>query len=214
MFILRHRPTVAHMSEASEAFEDLLASVLSSLAINLSAQQVNQLSFHYRMLMQWNQKMNLSAIRDPEEVVRRHFGESLFLAKSLPDAVSTLVDVGSGAGFPGVPVAVYQPNLHVTLIESIAKKATFLREATRELRNVRVLNARVETLEEQFDWVALRAVAPASLLPRLTELAPNLALLVTHRAVAELQHNTEIFWESPQPLPWSQGRVLLIGRRA
>jgi 16S rRNA (guanine527-N7)-methyltransferase len=202
------------MPEASEAFEDLLGPVLSSLAINLNTQQVNLLSFHYRLLMQWNRKMNLSAIRAPEEVVRRHFGESLFLAKSLPNAVGTLVDVGSGAGFPGVPVAIYHPNLHVTLVESIAKKATFLREATREIWNVRVLNARAETLEEQFDWVALRAVAPAPLLPRLVDLAPNLALLVTNQAVAELQHNTEISWQPPQPLPWSQGRVLLIGRRA
>lgn len=202
------------MPEASEAFEDLLGPVLSSLAINLNTQQVNLLSFHYRLLMQWNRKMNLSAIRAPEEVVRRHFGESLFLAKSLPDAVGTLVDVGSGAGFPGVPVAIYHPNLHVTLVESIAKKATFLREATREIWNVRVLNARAETLKQHFDWVALRAVAPAPLLPRLVDLAPNLALLVTNQAVAELQHNTEISWQPPQPLPWSQGRVLLIGRRA
>ena len=201
------------MSEASEAFEDLLGSVILSLGIELSAQQVNQLSFHYTVLMQWNRKMNLSAIREPEKVVRRHYGESLFLAKKLPDAVGTLVDVGSGAGFPGVPVAIYHPNLHVSLVESIAKKATFLREATRELRNVRVLNARAETLEKQFDWVAMRAVAPAPLVRRLTELAPNLALLVTHQAVAVLQHNTGISWESPQPLPWSQGRVLLIGRR-
>jgi 16S rRNA (guanine527-N7)-methyltransferase len=202
------------MPEASEAFEDLLGPVLSSLAINLNTQQVNLLSFHYSLLMQWNRKMNLSAIRAPEEVVRRHFGESLFLAKSLPDAVGTLVDVGSGAGFPGVPVAIYHPNLHVTLVESIAKKATFLREATRGIWNVRVLNARAETLKQHFDWVALRAVSPAPLLPRLVDLAPNLALLVTNQAVAELQHNTEISWQPPQPLPWSQGRVLLIGRRA
>ena len=202
------------MPEASEVFEDRLGPILSNLAIKLSAQQVNQLSFHYRMLMQWNRKMNLSAIREPEEVVRRHFGESLFLAKSLTDALGTLADVGSGAGFPGVPVAVYHPNFEVTLVESIAKKATFLREATRDLRNVRVLNARAETLEEQFDWVAMRAVAPASLLPHLVDLAPNVALLVTDKAVAELQHAKEISWQSPQMLPWSQGRVLLIGRRA
>lgn len=202
------------MPEASEAFEDLLGPVLSSLTIKLSAQQANLLSCHYRMLMQWNQKMNLSAIRDPEQVVRRHFGESLFLAKSLSEAAGTLVDVGSGAGFPGVPVAVYRPNLHVTLVESIAKKATFLREATRALPNVRVLNARAETLEKHFDWVAMRAVAPAPLLSRLAELAPNLALLVTHQAVAQLQHAAKIAWQQPQPLPWSQARVLLIGRRA
>ena len=202
------------MPEASEAFEDLLGPVLSNLTIKLSGQQVNLLSFHYKLLMQWNRKMNLSAIRAPEEVVRRHFGESLFLAKSLADAAGTLLDVGSGAGFPGIPIAVYRPDLHITLVESIAKKATFLREATRELRNVRVLNARAETLEDEYDWVAMRAVAPALLLPRLTKLARNLALLVTHQAVAELQHNTEIRWESPHPLPWSQGRVLLIGRRA
>jgi 16S rRNA (guanine527-N7)-methyltransferase len=200
------------MPEPSEVFEDLLEPIISRLAIGLSAQQVRQLSSHYALLMQWNQKMNLSAIRDPAEVVCRHFGESLFLAKALPSA-ATMVDVGSGAGFPGIPAAIYDPNLHVTLVESIAKKATFLREATRDLWNVRVLNARAETLEGDFDWVVMRAVAPVPLLPRLLELAPNLALLVTDQALSELGHNTKVSWRSPQPLPWGRGRVLLIGQR-
>ena len=201
------------MPERSEVFEDLLQPVISSLGISLSTQQVRQLTFHYNLLMQWNQKMNLSAIRDPVSIVQRHFGEALFLAKSLPNVKGTLVDVGSGAGFPGAPIAVYRPNLHVTLVEAKRKKAIFLREVARERQNLLVLNARIEMLEQHFDWVTMRAVSSALLLRCLRELAPNLALLVTDQVVAELRENPSISWQSPQPLPWSQERVLLIGQR-
>src|SRR5947209_9573098 len=89
-----------------------------------------QLSSYLDLLLKWNARTNLTAIRDPEEIVRRHFGESLFAAQHLghPD---TLLDFGSGAGFPGLPIALLRPDIHVTLAESQNKKATFLREVVR-----------------------------------------------------------------------------------
>jgi len=120
-----------------------------------------QLSLYLDLLLKWNARTNLTAIRDPEEIVRRHFGESLFAAQHLgtPD---TLLDLGSGAGFPGLPIAMLHPEIHVTLAESQNKKATFLREAVRtlSLQNVEVWAARAETLPplRQFHTVTLRAV--------------------------------------------------------
>jgi 16S rRNA (guanine527-N7)-methyltransferase len=122
-----------------------------------------KLSVYLDLLLRWNARTNLTAIRSPEEIVRRHFGESLFaganLGEPLPD---TLLDLGSGAGFPGLPIALLHPLIAVTLAESQNKKATFLREVVRtlELPNVEVWAGRAEDLAagRRFHTVALRAV--------------------------------------------------------
>ncbi len=121
---------------------------------------LTQLSTYLDLLMKWNQRTNLSSIRDPREIVSRHFGESLFAVRHLPSA-ETLLDVGSGAGFPGLPIALARPQLQVTLAESQNKKAAFLREVVRTLGvAVEVWGGRVEDLpvERRFDLVTLRAV--------------------------------------------------------
>ena len=123
-----------------------------------------QLSTYLDLLLKWNAKTNLTAIREPEEIVRRHFGESLFAGIHLgqrlnPDA--TLLDFGSGAGFPGLPIQLLHPNLRVTLAESQGKKASFLREAVRTLHlPTEIWVARVETMPptRRFHAVTLRAV--------------------------------------------------------
>ncbi len=121
---------------------------------------VSQLSIYLDLLLKWNAWTNLTAIREPEEIVRRHFGESLFAARHLPQC-KTLLDLGSGAGFPGIPIQLALPHLRVTLAESKHKKAAFLREAVRVLgiRAV-VWGGRAEDLPaaELFDVVTLRAV--------------------------------------------------------
>jgi len=119
------------------------------------------LSSYLDLLVRWNARTNLTAIRSPEEMVRRHFGESLFAASHLGDPMpGTLLDLGSGAGFPGIPTAILHPEVAVTLAESQNKKATFLREVSRTLglRNVEVWAGRAEDLPRTFDTVALRAV--------------------------------------------------------
>src|ERR1700733_707690 len=92
-----------------------------------------QLSVYLDLLLKWNARTNLTAIRDPEEIVRRHFGESLFAARHVDPDATTLLDFGSGAGFPGVPIALLRPKIQVTLAESQNKKASFLREIVRTL---------------------------------------------------------------------------------
>jgi len=121
---------------------------------------LEQLSIYLELLLKWNGRTNLSAIRDPEEIIRRHFGESLFAARYLPEG-KTLLDLGSGAGFPGLPIALAHPHLAVILAESQNKKASFLREVVRTLDlPIEVWPHRVEELppERRFDIVAMRAV--------------------------------------------------------
>jgi 16S rRNA (guanine527-N7)-methyltransferase len=124
-------------------------------------QLVWQLSTYIDLLLKWNARTNLTAIRDPEEIVRRHFGESLFAARHLTPGTRTVLDFGSGAGFPGLPIALLHPDIQVTLAESQNKKATFLREAVRTLNlKTEVWPSRVESMPpaRQFDAVTLRAV--------------------------------------------------------
>jgi 16S rRNA (guanine527-N7)-methyltransferase len=119
-----------------------------------------QLVVYLDLILKWNARINLTAIREPEEIVRRHFGESFFAGAQL-GACETLLDFGSGAGFPGVPIQLMRPNVVVTLAESRSKKAAFLREVVRtlELRS-EVWAGRVEAMptERRFDLVAMRAV--------------------------------------------------------
>jgi 16S rRNA (guanine527-N7)-methyltransferase len=120
------------------------------------------LSVYLDLLLKWNARTNLTAIRDPEEIVQRHFGESLFtgihLAQRLPSN-ATLLDLGSGAGFPGLPIQLLHPTLKITLAESQNKKSTFLREVVRTLNlPTEVHAARAETLTRQFAALTLRAV--------------------------------------------------------
>src|SRR5438094_5607441 len=96
----------------------------------LSGAQAKQLSLYLDLLLKWNSKINLTAVRDPEEIVTRHFGESLFAARQLfPEPIAgTVIDVGSGAGFPGIPIKIWNDAADLTLIESNQKKAVFLHE--------------------------------------------------------------------------------------
>jgi 16S rRNA (guanine527-N7)-methyltransferase len=138
------------------------------------------LSTYLDLLVKWNARTNLTAIRDPEQMVVRHFGESLFcglqLASRLP-AGATVLDFGSGAGFPGLPIQLLLPDFHVTLGESQNKKASFLREAVRTLNlpHTEVWAKRVEDLpaDTVFNAVTLRAVD--NMEAALTAAAPRVA---------------------------------------
>jgi len=224
-----------------------------------------QLDTYLDLLLRWNAKINLTAIREPEAIVTRHFGESLFTAGALfgdrgcptpgapsnpsfglggledaqsnPGAPSnpslglggirdaqstctTLADLGSGAGFPGLPIKLAFAELHVTLIESQNKKATFLREVIRALglQHVEVYNGRAEHWGRQADVVTLRAVEKFErILPAAAELvAPRgrLCLLVGGSFDPSTLHLAAMDWQAPINLPASEGRKLLVGRRA
>jgi 16S rRNA (guanine527-N7)-methyltransferase len=203
----------------------------------LSAAQLQSISTYIDILQHWNARISLTAIRDEEEIVTRHFGESLFAARHLfqPYPVSSSVppvakgfdpangrvaDLGSGAGFPGIPIKLWAPSISLTLIESNQKKATFLRELSRALTltDVNIQNARAETLPPStFDLVTLRAVERfAQALPTAAKLlSPNrrLALLIASSQLSTARSTLpQLSFGAPIPIPESRTRVLLIGR--
>jgi 16S rRNA (guanine527-N7)-methyltransferase len=175
----------------------------------LTPEQEAALEAHLELLLRWNKTLNLTAIRSREEAIERHYCEALFLGSRLPAGVLRIADVGSGAGFPGFPVAVLRPDCTVTLIESHQRKAVFLKEAARSVPNVRVLAKRAEDVAETFDWVISRAVSYADLASFLKRLAPNADLL----SGAEVPPPSLGFeWEAPLALPWGDHRFLWTGR--
>jgi 16S rRNA (guanine527-N7)-methyltransferase len=173
----------------------------------IPANLLRQLSTYLDLLIRWNARTNLTAIRDPERIVERHFGESLFcglqLAQQL-DPSATLLDFGSGAGFPGLPIQLLLPELHVTLAESQGKKASFLREAVRTLNlaHTTVWASRVEEMpaSQTFSAVTLRAVDNMELALELARqrVAPS-GWLVTlaESASATAAHNLALPGSSP-----------------
>ncbi len=138
---------------------DLDALLAEAGAAPLTDAQSAQFATYLQLLLRWNARTNLTAIRDPQQIRRRHFLECILAARALPPEVRTLLDFGSGAGFPGVPIAICRPEIAVTLAESQHKKAAFLREVARSLPlPVAVHGGRAEELAEKVDCVALRAV--------------------------------------------------------
>jgi len=214
---------------------------------SLSATQLQSISTYIDILQHWNARINLTAIRNEEEIVTRHFGESLFAAIHLfpkvypvssvasvvkdfdvdlaearsPKAEARLADLGSGAGFPGIPIKLWAPNIALTLIESNHKKATFLREVARSLTlmNINIQTARAETLPPStFDTVTLRAVER---LPEILPTAANLLapqgrlslLLSSPQLQATRSTLPHLRWRTPIPIPQSQSRILLVGTK-
>jgi len=184
--------------------------------------QLELISIYIDILLKWNSRMNLTAIRDPEEIIRRHFGESFFAAAQLipNDWRGSVIDVGSGAGFPGLPIAVYSPEAAVTLIESQGKKATFLNEVIFDLRlkNVKVYRGRAEECADSADLVTLRAVEKFSeVLPTaggLVRMGGRLALMIGRSQVSAARRAAQgLDWRDPVVVPGGNSRVLLIGTK-
>lgn len=203
----------------------------------LSGEQVAQLSTYLDLLLRWNARVNLTAVRDEESIVTRHFGESLFAASYLfpftplssvaaanpaLDAASqspAVLDIGSGAGFPGIPIRIWVPHLRLTLIESNHKKVAFLREVCRSIRlmNVNVFEGRAEDFPAAGDLVTLRAVERfQEILPvaaRLVSPGGRLALLIGSGQTDAALDLPGFSWEHARPTPGSRERVVLVGTR-
>jgi 16S rRNA (guanine527-N7)-methyltransferase len=191
-------------------FADLLRQRLAKV-VELSPGQVEALEAHYQLLLRWNRTLNLTSIKRMEEAVERHYCESLFLGAHLPQGGLRIADIGAGAGFPGFPVAVLRPDCCVTVIESHQRKAVFLREASRNRPNIRVLATRAEDVKDQFDWAISRAVSYADLALFLKNLAPNVDLLTGGEAPPD---GIGFVWEPPILVPWGGQRFLRTGRPA
>jgi 16S rRNA (guanine527-N7)-methyltransferase len=151
----------------NERLIDLLAITAQAWGLALDQQQLDQFALYARELRRWNERVNLTAISDEREIVTRHFLDSLRCALSWGVSPHSLVDVGTGAGFPGLPLKILRPELDLALVESIEKKAAFLRYIAAELgfSDVSIVVARAEAAghdpahRERFDVVTARAVA-------------------------------------------------------
>jgi 16S rRNA (guanine527-N7)-methyltransferase len=187
-----------------------IASLLTPYLPNPAPVIVSRLSLYLELLLKWNARTNLTAIRDPEEIVRRHFGESLFAGQHLAPETNTLLDFGSGAGFPGLPIAILRPDIVVTLAESQNKKASFLREVVRTLGlQVEVWAGRAEALPEaiRFQTVTLRAVD--NMAAALSAAAPraNRELLLLAGALTTPIPGFTL--QAPIPIPATKTSILL-----
>jgi len=203
-----------------DRIRELLAPFLEAEPI--PDQKLRHISEHLDLLLKWNSRTNLTAITEPEQIVTRHFGESLFaarvLAKDSP-LLASLIDFGSGAGFPGIPIKIWVPGLNVTLIEARQKKATFLREVARTLglAGLEIENQRAEGVGLQADVVTLRAVEKfvqsLSVAASLVRKGGRLALLI---GVQQIPTASSLLpgssWDDPVSIPQSSARVVLVGR--
>jgi 16S rRNA (guanine527-N7)-methyltransferase len=182
--------------------------------VRLSELQIGQLYQHYEQLQRWNQRMNLTTVKPGAETVVRHYCESLFFAAHIPmeQAKISILDLGSGAGFPGIPIAVLRPEWQVTLIESGRRKAVFLRESSRQIRNVSIRAERMEAASDHAGWIVARAVDPTEVIKQVPRLAPNIGLMLGEEDFSSIRHDSDIAWAEPVRLPWGDRKLCVYGR--
>lgn len=203
------------------AFSDqTIQAALSPFGVGLTPSQSDRVRRYLRLLLLWNQKINLTSVSDPAEILERHFGESMFGISMLPMRPRRLADVGSGAGFPGLPLKILRPDLHVLLIEANIKKMAFLREVVRELglSAVDVIRERYEDVSVRTgfaDVITARAVGDIRRLLRWSACSLSLGGKVLLWLGSEDAKRIRRFgawrWEDPVPIPGSKRRVIVSG---
>jgi 16S rRNA (guanine527-N7)-methyltransferase len=216
--------TLAVMDSARIA--ELLAPFLG--ADGLSAHQLDQVSAYLDRLIRWNQRMNLTSVRDPHQIVTRHFGESFFAARYLlgreEPAPKSATDIGSGAGFPGLPIKIFASSVRMRLVEAQHRKAIFLREVVRDLQlsDCKVVAERAEAVAGRepasAGLVTLRAVEHfRDVLPIAAQLTSNkgrVGLLIGREQATTAKATLPGFeWQTEIPVPLSLSRIILIGRK-
>ena len=188
----------------------------------LSEAQLRQVAAYLELLLRWNARINLTAVRDAEGMVTRHFGESLFAARLLlaPESSASVIDLGSGAGFPGLPLKIFAPGVALTLIESNQKKAAFLKEVVRALAltGVNVFAGRAEDFSSAAELVTMRAVEryeqALGVAAGLVAAGGRLALLVgAVQAERTPPALGDFSWRPAIAVPQSSARVLLVGTK-
>ncbi len=194
---------------------------LAPFGVQPSTALMNAIRTYVELLLRWNQKISLTSITDPQEILQRHFGESMFGAGAVPIIRGRLVDVGSGAGFPGLALKLVSPEIEVTLIEANMKKCAFLGEVVRELglTGVRIVSQRMESakgLDGAADFATCRAVRPEkrmlAWMRGALALHGQCVLWLGAEDAAAVRETPGWDWKTPIPIPLSLNRVLLVGR--
>ena len=199
-----------------------IRSILESFELTASDTLCEQIRTYIDLLLRWNRRISLTAIESPEEIVRTHFAECLLATKAAPNLHGRLADVGTGAGFPGLPLRMYIPDLHLTLIEPNAKKCAFLAEAIRalDLKAVEIIQRRYEDVrapDPPFDIVTARALGQFQEFADWAEsvLAPNGRVMVWTGpdGKSELERKKSWKWHSPFVIHGSRHRLIVVGTR-
>jgi 16S rRNA (guanine527-N7)-methyltransferase len=202
--------------------EETIRRAMKEFQIPVDDKQILLIQRYMRILRQWNEKLNLTAIRDPLEILYRHFCECMYAAVAVPGDFGRLADIGSGAGFPGIPLKIARPEIQLFLVESNIKKGTFLAEVVRELEltEARVLISRYEELSEELaplDYVCSRAVgefAPFLEWASSDRLSARRTLLwIGGRDLDEVRKSPHWDWQEPISVPQSLRRYLLVGTK-
>jgi 16S rRNA (guanine527-N7)-methyltransferase len=200
--------------------DGVISEELRTYGVSATADICSAIRTFISLLLHWNRTISLTTVTDPLEVLRFHFGESMFAASRIANRNGRLADVGSGAGFPGIPLKLALPTLEVILIESNAKKAAFLAEAVRELglERTEIYRGRFEDLRAEcpeFDFVAARAIGRHEELIKLAcgnlKLGGNLILWLGADDAAQVKFKKPLRWSKPVPIPGSHSRTILIG---
>jgi 16S rRNA (guanine(527)-N(7))-methyltransferase RsmG len=183
------------------------------IGVALSLRQWSQLQLHFELLLKWNRSLNLTAIRNPDEIISRHFLESLLLCDNLRQlaAGSLVLDIGSGGGFPGLPLAVVFPDLQFTLLDSHARKCVFLREVSLEWGNVRVCNQRLENLRDRFSLAVSRGVSWQSIASFLPLVADSIAFLSSAQEWEVIQKSADWNWHAPKSITSGDMHLIVSG---
>jgi 16S rRNA (guanine527-N7)-methyltransferase len=201
---------------------EVIARELRPYGAIASARLCDQIRIYVDLLLRWNQRSSLTTVTDPEGIVRFHFGESLLAVPAVPIRHGRLADVGSGAGFPAVPIRMVSEDLNVILIESNQKKATFLAEIVRELQlsNVDVRRSRMEDIDfasDTVDFVTARALGidDEFLDWSRKALNPNgsVVLWLGEESAQEVSRDASWKWADSIRIPQSKRRVVLRGLR-
>ncbi len=158
-----------------QEFEDMLKSKAQKIDIELKEIQIKQFYEYMRVLLEWNEKINLTAITDENEIILKHFIDCISIKKYIKNS-DNVIDLGTGAGFPGIPLKIVMPELKITLVDSLNKRINFLNELVNklELENIETIHVRAEELaknkkyREKFDTIVSRAVAPLNVLTEYT----------------------------------------------
>jgi 16S rRNA (guanine527-N7)-methyltransferase len=195
---------------------------LDEYEIQVSDEVCNSIRVYISLLRRWNQRVSLTTVTSPTETLRFHFGESIFAARVAPILRGRLADVGSGAGFPGLPLRLVRPEMDLTLIESNLKKAAFLSEVVRELQldRVQVFRGRMNELSENdsgFDFITARAIGKYRDLLRWAggRLAATgkIVLWLGDEGIDSVSGAADWKWQQPRKIPLSKNRFILVGSR-
>jgi len=202
--------------------EETIRRVLKEFGVEVDATQVQLIQQYMSILQHWNEKLNLTAIRDPLEILHRHFCESMFAAVAVPLHKCRLADIGAGAGFPGIPLKILRPEIDLFLVDSNIKKGTFLAEVVRELglSDSRVLISRYEELGEELaplDFVCSRALGEFDTFLKWAgsrDVSVDGAVLwIGGRDLEEVKKTAGWEWREAIAVPKSLQRYLLVGKK-